>query len=82
MAKAKIPNVSDTVFETVLFDIGAFPMSSMRSIAARTGISYPTVTIAVRHMINDGAVVRRRIGQARGFGNTYANMVVPSKIRF
>jgi hypothetical protein len=78
----KIPNVSDQVFEAVLFDIEAFPMSSMRSISARTGISYPTVTIAVRHMVSDGAVVRRRIGQSRGLGNTYANMVVPSKFRF
>ena len=77
----KIPNVSDQVFEDVLFDIEAFPMSSMRSISARTGISYPTVAVAVRHMVNDGAVVRRRIGQSR-LGNTYANMVVPSKIRF
>ncbi len=68
--------VSDTAYETVLFDIENHPLSSMKAIAARTGITYLTVTFCVRHMVSDGAVVRRRIGQIKGGkGTTYANMI-------
>ena len=68
--------VSDATYETVLFDIENHPLSSMKAIAVRTGITYRTVTFCVRHLISDGAVVRRRIGQMQGgHGTTYANMV-------
>jgi sporulation-control protein spo0M len=71
-----IPSVSDAAFEAVLFDIENHPMSSMKATAARTGIGYATVTFCVRHMVAEGSIVRRRIGQVRGGkGSTYANMV-------
>ena len=70
-----IAPVSDTAFESVLFDIENFPMTSMRATAVRTGLRYQTVTLCVRHMVAEGAVVRRRIGQVRGKGATYANMM-------
>jgi len=72
----RLPNVSDSTFERVLFDIENHPMSSMRSTAARTGVSYHRVTICVRYMVIEGAVVRRRIGQMKGGrAATYANMI-------
>lgn len=71
-----IAPVSDLAFETVLFDIENFPMTSMRATAARTGLRYHTVTLCVRHMVAEGSIVRRRIGQIRGGkGSTYANMI-------
>jgi hypothetical protein len=71
-----IPPVSDTNFEAVLFDIENHPMASMKAIASRTGVPYLTVTFCVRHMVAEGAVVRRRIGQMRGGkAATYANMI-------
>jgi len=71
-----IRSVSDAAFEAVLFDIENHPMSSMKATAARTGIGYATVTFCVRHMVAEGSIVRRRIGQVKGGkGSTYANMV-------
>jgi hypothetical protein len=72
----RLTPVSDTAFETVLFDIENHPMSSMKATAARTGLRYLTVTLCVRHMVEEGSVVRRRIGQIKGGkGATFANMV-------
>ena len=73
------PSVSDHVFEAVLQDIIDHPMSSMKSTAQRTGCSYFSVTHAVRYMVSEGSVVRRRIGQVRGHGSTYANLAVVSR---
>lgn len=73
------PSVSDHVFEAVLQDIIDHPMSSMKSTAQRTGCSYFSVTHAVRYMVSEGSVVRRRIGQVRGHGSTYANFAVVSR---
>lgn len=71
-----IPPVSDLAFEAVLFDIENHPMSSMKATAARTGVNYATVTFCVRHMVAEGSIVRRRIGQIKGGkGSTYANMI-------
>ena len=71
-----LPNVSDSTFESVLFDIENHPMTSMRSTAARTGVSYHVVTICLRYMVIEGSVVRRRIGQMKGGkAATYANMI-------
>jgi hypothetical protein len=72
----RLPNVPDSTFESVLFDIENFPMTSMRATASRVGVSYHVVTICVRYMVIEGSVVRRRIGQIRGGkGVTYANMI-------
>ena len=73
------PSVSDRVFEAVLSDIIAHPMSSMKSTASRTGCNYHAVTLAVRYMVSEGSVVRRRIGQVRGHGSTYANFAVTGR---
>lgn len=76
------PVISDTIFEMVLDDMQRHPMSSMKACAARTGLSYGSVWKAVRYMTLEGAVVRRRIGTGAGsgFGSTYANFVVPSRL--
>jgi predicted transcriptional regulator len=75
----KIPAVTDDAFQAVLIDVMAHPMSSMKSCAARTGVPYKTVTYAVRHMVREGALIRRRIGQIRGKGATYANFAVTAR---
>ena len=75
----KIPAVSDDDFQAVLMDVVAHPMSSMMSCAARIGVPYKTVTYAVRHMVAEGALIRRRIGQIRGKGATYANFAVTAR---
>ena len=75
------PIVSDTAFETVLCDMEAHPMSSMKATAKRTGIPYRTVAKAVQYMVMEGSIARRRIGQGagRGIASTYANLVLPSR---
>jgi lactam utilization protein B len=75
----KIPPVSDDDFQAVLMDVVVHPMSSMMSCAARIGVPYKTVTYAVRHMVAEGALIRRRIGQIRGKGATYANFAVTAR---
>lgn len=75
----KIPAVSDDDFQAVLIDVMAHPMSSMMSCAARIGVPYKTVTYAVRHMVKEGALIRRRIGQIPGKGATYANFAVTAR---
>ena len=75
----KIPAVSDDAFQAVLMDVVAHPMSSMMSCSARIGVPYKTVTYAVRHMVAEGALIRRRIGQIRGKGATYANFAVTAR---
>ena len=75
----KIPAVSDDDFQAVLMDVVAHPMSSMMSCAARIGVPYKTVTYAVRHMVKEGALIRRRIGQIPGKGATYANFAVTAR---
>jgi DNA-binding transcriptional regulator YhcF (GntR family) len=75
-----LPNVSDFAFETVLNDMYAHPMTSMRATARRTGIGYRTVANVVQYMVMEGSLVRRRIGKGAGSGyaSTYANFVRPS----
>jgi predicted transcriptional regulator len=73
------PSVSDHVFEAVLSDIIDHPATSMKSTAHRTGCTYLSVTHAVRYMVSEGSVVRRRVGQVRGLGSTYANLAVVSR---
>jgi hypothetical protein len=75
----KIPAVSDDDFQAVLMDVVAHPMSSMMSCGARIGVPYKTVTYAVRHMVAEGALIRRRIGQIPGKGATYANFAVTAR---
>lgn len=75
----KIPAVSDDDFQAVLMDVVVHPMSSMMSCSARTGVPYKTVTYAVRHMVKEGALIRRRIGQIPGKGATYANFAVTAR---
>jgi predicted transcriptional regulator len=75
----KIPAVSDDAFQAVLMDVVVHPMSSMMSCADRIGVSYKTVTYAVRHMVKEGALIRRRIGQIPGKGATYANFAVTAR---
>ena len=75
----KIPAVSDDDFQAVLMDVVAHPMSSMMSCAARIGVPYKPVTYAVRHMVKEGALIRRRIGQIPGKGATYANFAVTAR---
>jgi hypothetical protein len=80
MDRSSFPQVSDTAFEAVLFDIRNFPMSSMKATAKRTGLSYRIVAKAVQYMVLEGSLTRRRIGKGagRGFGSTYANFAHPS----
>jgi predicted transcriptional regulator len=75
----KIPPVSDDAFQAVLMDVVVHPMSSMKSCAARIGFPYKTVTYAVRHMVAEGTIIRRRIGQIPGKGATYANFAVTAR---
>lgn len=75
----KIPAVSDDAFQAVLIDVMAHPMSSMMSCSVRIGVPYKTVTYAVRHMVAEGALIRRRIGQIPGKGATYANFAVTAR---
>lgn len=75
----KIPAVSDDAFQAVLVDVMAHPMSSMMACSDRIGVPYHTVTYAVRHMVAEGALIRRRIGQIPGKGATYANLAVTAR---
>lgn len=75
-----LPPVSDTLFSAVLMDIREYPMSSMKACANRVGCSYASVVNVSKHLRAEGSLIRRRIGNRPGIGQTFANMIVTSPL--
>jgi DNA-binding transcriptional regulator PaaX len=50
------------------------PMSSIVGTVKHTGYSYGTVRAAIAEMVQEGAIIRRRIGKGSQHA-TYANFV-------
>jgi DNA-binding transcriptional regulator PaaX len=67
-------NISDTAYETIYWHVMQHPMSSIVGTVKHTGYSYGTVRAAIAEMVQEGAIIRRRIGKGSQHA-TYANFV-------